>query len=61
MLWYSLVIEVVWGVITAQVAKGSGSSRATGFAWGFFLGVIGLGVVFYKAHRRNKRLAAAAA
>ncbi len=61
MLWLSLVIEVVWGVVTAHVAKESGLSRATGFAWGFFLGVIGLGIVFYKAHRRNKRLAAATA
>ena len=55
---YYLVIQTVWAVVCAHVAKESGASRTTGFAWGFFLGLIGLGVVFYRAHRRNKMLAA---
>ena len=49
-----LVFGVVWGVVASQVAKRSGGSEVMGFVWGFFLGLIGLGVVFFQAHRRNK-------
>lgn len=54
-----LVFAVVWGVVASNVSKRSGGNPVTGFVWGFVLGLIGLGVVFFKAHRRNKALTAA--
>jgi uncharacterized membrane protein YeaQ/YmgE (transglycosylase-associated protein family) len=54
-----LIFGVVWGIVASEVSKRSGGSPVTGFIWGFVLGLIGLLVVFYKAHRRNKRQLAA--
>jgi uncharacterized membrane protein YeaQ/YmgE (transglycosylase-associated protein family) len=53
-----LIFGLVWGVVASEVSKRSGGDAVTGFIWGFVLGLIGLGVVFFKAHRRNKQLAA---
>ena len=54
-----MVFAVVWGVVASNVSKRSGGNPVTGFVWGFVLGLIGLGVVFFKAHRRKQALAAA--
>lgn len=56
-----LVFGLAWGVAASQVAKRSGGSEVMGFVWGFVLGLIGLGVVFFQAHRRNKAALAAGA
>lgn len=54
-----LIFGVVWGVVASEVSKRSGGSAVTGFIWGFVLRLIGLGVVFFKAHRRNRQQLAA--
>jgi uncharacterized membrane protein YeaQ/YmgE (transglycosylase-associated protein family) len=54
-----LIFALVWGVAASQVARRSGGNEVTGFVWGFLLGLIGLGVVFFQAHRRNRAALAA--
>jgi hypothetical protein len=60
MFLFYVVVSAIWGTIAAHVDRASGGSAARGFAWGAVLGLIGLGVVFYRAHRRNARAAAGA-
>lgn len=44
-MFWTIIVSVCFGLITGKISENKGKSFGGGFAWGFFLGIIGLAIV----------------